>query len=109
MPSSIPGFVMATLELVIDEPIAHPVRRRRRLGTLFSLTVGLCAPVIGITVGGCLGILAGYFRGRFESVVVGTMDVLLAFPPLVLALAVTAYLGQSIPNLTLVLGFLGIP
>ncbi|MEA2898605.1 MAG: peptide/nickel transport system permease protein [Bradyrhizobium sp.] len=162
---------MATLELVIDEPIAHPVRRRRRIGMLFwlalgwialvfmtamfanllpmpsptdmdmldrrappslmhwlgtdglgrdelarlifgaqiSLTVGLCAPVIGITIGGCLGILAGYFRGRFESVVVGTMDVLLAFPPLVLALAVTAYLGQSIPNLTLVLGFLGIP
>jgi peptide/nickel transport system permease protein len=162
---------MATLELVIDEPIAHPVRRRRRFGTLLwlalgwialvfitamfanllpmpsptdmdmldrratpslmhwlgtdglgrdelarlifgaqiSLTVGLCAPVIGITIGGCLGILAGYFRGRFESVVVGTMDVLLAFPPLVLALAVTAYLGQSIPNLTLVLGFLGIP
>ncbi len=162
---------MATLELVIDEPIAHPVRRRRRFGTLFwlavgwitlvfitamfanllpmpsptdmdmldrrappslthwlgtdglgrdelarlifgaqiSLTVGLCAPVIGITIGGCLGILAGYFRGRFESVVVGSMDVLLAFPPLVLALAVTAYLGQSIPNLTLVLGFLGIP
>jgi peptide/nickel transport system permease protein len=162
---------MATLELVIEEPIAHPVRRRRRFGMLFwlavgwiavvfvtamfanllpmpsptdmdmldrrappslahwlgtdglgrdelarlifgaqiSLTVGLCAPVIGITIGGCLGILAGYFRGRFESVVVGTMDVLLAFPPLVLALAVTAYLGQSIPNLTLVLGFLGIP
>jgi peptide/nickel transport system permease protein len=78
-------------------------------GAQISLTVGLCAPVIGITIGGCLGILAGYFRGRFESVVVGTMDVLLAFPPLVLALAVTAYLGQSIPNLTLVLGFLGIP
>ena len=33
---------------------------------------------------GALGILAGYFRGRFESVVVGSMDVLLAFPPLVL-------------------------
>ena len=38
--------------------------------------------------------LAGYFRGRFELIVVGSMDVLLAFPPLILALAVTAYLGQ---------------
>jgi len=78
-------------------------------GARISLVVGLCAPVIGLTVGGALGMLAGYFRGRFESTVVGSMDVLLAFPPLVLALAVTAYLGQSIFNLTCILGVLGIP
>ena len=78
-------------------------------GARVSLTVGLCAPVIGITIGGALGILAGYFRGRFESLVVGSMDVLLAFPPLILALAVTAYLGQSLLNLTCILGVLGIP
>src|SRR6202011_3159028 len=78
-------------------------------GARISLTVGLCAPVIGITIGGALGMLAGYFRGRFESLVVGSMDVLLAFPPLILALAVTAYLGQSILNLTCILGVLGIP
>jgi peptide/nickel transport system permease protein len=162
---------MATLELVIDDAIVAPVRRTRRLGSLFwmaigwmifilaaaaladllplpsptdmdmlerrapmsalhwlgtdglgrdelarliygarvSLTVGLCAPVIGLTIGGALGILAGYFRGRFETVVVGSMDVLLAFPPLILALAVTAYLGQSLLNLTCILGVLGIP
>src|SRR4030081_1980636 len=78
-------------------------------GARISLTVGLCAPVIGITIGGALGMLAGYFRGRFETLVVGSMDVLLAFPPLILALAVTAYLGQSILNLTCILGVLGIP
>jgi peptide/nickel transport system permease protein len=78
-------------------------------GARISLTVGLCAPIIGITIGGALGLLAGYFRGRFETLVVGSMDVLLAFPPLILALAVTAYLGQSILNLTLILGVLGIP
>jgi peptide/nickel transport system permease protein len=78
-------------------------------GARISLIVGLCAPIIGITIGGALGILAGYFRGRFETIVVGSMDVLLAFPPLVFALAVTAYLGQSIFNLTCILGVLGIP
>ena len=78
-------------------------------GAQISLTVGLCAPVIGVTIGGVLGMLAGYFRGRFESLVVGSMDVLLAFPPLILALAVTAYLGQSLFNLTCILGVLGIP
>jgi len=78
-------------------------------GARVSLIVGVCAPVIGITIGGALGILAGYFRGRFETLVVGSMDVLLAFPPLIFALAVTAYLGQSILNLTCILGVLGIP
>ena len=78
-------------------------------GARISLTVGLLAPVIGVTIGGCLGMLAGYFRGRLETLAVGGVDVLLAFPPLVFALAVTAYLGQSVLNLTLVIGVLGIP
>jgi peptide/nickel transport system permease protein len=78
-------------------------------GARISLAVGICAPIIGLTFGGALGMLAGYFRGRFESLVVGSMDVLLAFPPLILALAVTAYLGQSIPNLTFILGLLSVP
>ena len=78
-------------------------------GARISLTVGLLAPVIGVTVGGFLGLVAGYFRGRFEALVVGGVDVLLAFPPLVLALAVTAYIGQSVGNLVLVIGVLGIP
>ena len=78
-------------------------------GARISLTVGLFAPMIGLAIGGALGLLAGYFRGRFETFIVGSMDVLLAFPPLVLALAVTAYLGQSILNLICILGVLGIP
>jgi peptide/nickel transport system permease protein len=78
-------------------------------GARISLVVGLCAPVIGLAIGGALGLLAGYFRGRFESLAVGSMDVLLAFPPLILALAVTAFLGQSVLNLTCILGVLSVP
>lgn len=78
-------------------------------GGRVSLTVGLLAPVISVIIGGCLGMLAGYFRGRLETFAVGGVDVLLAFPPLVFALAVTAYLGQSVANITLVIGVLGIP
>lgn len=78
-------------------------------GARISLTVGLLAPVIGLVIGGTLGMLAGYFGGRLEALTVAGVDVLLAFPPLVFALAVTAYLGQSILNLTLVIGVLGIP
>ena len=78
-------------------------------GARISLSVGVLAPLIGLIVGGALGILAGYFRGALETLVVGGADVLLAFPPLVLALAVTAYLGQTVANLTYVIGVLSIP
>lgn len=89
--------------------LGRDVLARLIYGARISLTVGLLAPVIGLSIGGALGLLAGYFRGRFETLVTGSVDVVLAFPPLILAMAVTAYMGQSILNLTLVLGFLSIP
>jgi peptide/nickel transport system permease protein len=92
-----------------NDQLGRDVLARLVYGARVSLTVGLLAPVIGVSVGGCLGMLAGYFRGRLETFVVGGVDVLLAFPPLVFALAVTTYLGQSILNITLVIGILGIP
>ena len=78
-------------------------------GARISLTVAILAPLIGLLIGGALGILAGYFRGGLETLVVGGVDVLLAFPPLVLALAVMAYLGQTLANLTYIIGVLSIP
>lgn len=89
--------------------LGRDVLSRLVFGARTSLTVGLLAPLIAVLFGGALGMLAGYIRGRFETLVVGVIDVLLAFPPLVLALAVTAYSGQSLTHLTLILGFLGIP
>ena len=52
---------------------------------------------------------AGYFRGKVGLLAVGFIDILLAFPALVLALTFTAYLGQSLFNVTLALGILSIP
>ena len=95
--------------LLGTDQLGRDMLSRLIYGARISLTVGLLAPVIGVTVGGCLGMLAGYFRGRLETLTVAGVDVLLAFPPLVFALAVTAYLGQSVLNLTLVIGVLGIP
>jgi len=89
--------------------LGRDVAARLVFGARVSLTVGLCAPLIALTIGGAAGLLAGYFRGRLDTIVSGGVDVLLAFPPLVLALAVTAFLGQSLANMTLILGFLGIP
>jgi peptide/nickel transport system permease protein len=78
-------------------------------GARISLTVGILAPLIGLVFGGALGMAAGHFRSHLETVVVAAVDVLLAFPPLVLALAVTAYLGQTLTNLIYIIGILSIP
>ena len=98
-----PGHILGTDHLGRDE------LSRLIYGGRVSLLVGLLAPVIGVIIGGCLGMVAGYFRGRFETFAVGGVDVLLAFPPLVFVLAVTAFMGQSVANITIVIGVLGIP
>ena len=98
-----PGHILGTDHLGRDE------LSRLIYGGRVSLLVGLLAPVIGVLIGGCLGMVAGYFRGRLETFAVGGVDVLLAFPPLVFVLAVTAFMGQSVANITIVIGVLGIP
>ena len=95
--------------LLGTDQLGRDMLSRLIYGARISLTVGLLAPVIGLVIGGALGMMAGYLGGRFEALTVGAVDVLLAFPPLVFALAVTAYLGQSVFNLTLVIGVLSIP
>jgi peptide/nickel transport system permease protein len=95
--------------LLGTDALGHDMLARVIFGARSSLAVGLLAPLAATLVGGALGLLAGYFRGWLETITVGASDVLLAFPPLVLALAVTAYLGQSVPNLILVLAILTIP
>jgi peptide/nickel transport system permease protein len=62
-------------------------------------------------VGGGLGVVAGYFRGRIESVIMGAMDILLAFPALVLALAIVTFWAQgkaNIGHVTVAIGLLSI-
>ena len=78
-------------------------------GARVSLLVGLLAPSIAFLIGGTLGLLAGYYRGRFEAVVIATMDVILAFPGLVLLLAITFYFGRGLTTLIPTLAVLIVP
>ncbi len=91
------------------DTMGRDVTSRLIYGARVSLLVGLLAPVIGFLLGGILGCLAGYFRGRMDSIIVAAMDVILAFPGIVLLLALTFYLGPSLRNLVIALGFLTIP
>ena len=59
-----------------------------------SLLIGVSAVAFGFVIGGTLGLTAGYFGGRYEKVVIGSMDIMLAFPALVLALALVTFLSE---------------
>ena len=78
-------------------------------GARVSLTVGFVAPAIGMFFGLILGLLAGYYRGRVEAMVVASMDILLAVPALVLLFLFSAIFGGSLPTVSIGLGLLFIP
>jgi peptide/nickel transport system permease protein len=78
-------------------------------GARVSLTVAFGATFIAAAFGILLGLPAGYFRGRIETLLMGAADIGLAFPSIVLILLVAAYAGAGVINLILVLGILGIP
>jgi peptide/nickel transport system permease protein len=78
-------------------------------GARASLLVGICAVVLGALVGGTLGMIAGYFGGRVERVLTWLADVVLAFPGLVLIIAMVAILGASLTNLIIGLAILSVP
>jgi peptide/nickel transport system permease protein len=67
-------------------------------GARISLEIGIAAVLLGTSVGALVGLISGYFGGRVDLVVQRVMDALMAFPTLVLALAVVAALGASLPN-----------
>jgi peptide/nickel transport system permease protein len=78
-------------------------------GARVSLIVSLGAVAIGTIIGGVVGLVAGYFRGKAETVVSLLTDSMLAFPPLILLLGMVAVLEPSVRNVTIALGLLGIP
>ena len=78
-------------------------------GARVSLIISVSAVTIGMLVGGTLGMTVGYFRGWLETIVMALVDILLAFPGLVLLLFLVAVRGQSLGTITVVIGFLSIP
>ncbi len=93
------GFILGTDQNSFD------IFSRLIWGGRVSLIVALGVLVIGLVVGGTIGIIAGYFRGRTETVLMSIVDMLLAFPALVLLIAIVAFLGANLTNV--VLGHLG--
>jgi len=74
-----------------------------------SLGVSLSSVVVATFVGVWLGLFAGFYRGIVETIIMRSMDLILSFPTIVLAIAIVAMLGASLPNVVLVIAVVYIP
>lgn len=78
-------------------------------GSRVSLQVGVIAVVIALAVGGLIGIFAGFFGGRLDSLLMRVVDVMFAFPGLVLAIVIAGLLGPSRRNAMIAIGVIFAP
>jgi len=78
-------------------------------GGRVSLVVAFGVLLLGMTVGGLIGILAGFFRGRLETILMSTVDIFLAFPSLILLIAIVAFLGADLKNVVIGISLVSIP
>ncbi|TWT02140.1 ABC transporter permease subunit [Planococcus sp. CPCC 101016] len=78
-------------------------------GTRLTLYVGFFSVFIGGVVGVIFGIVSGYYGGRVDTIIMRLMDVLLAFPGILLALAIVAVLGGSLTNVIIAVGIFSVP
>jgi peptide/nickel transport system permease protein len=86
------------------DEVGRDVWARLVYGSRISLAVGFFAVVISLVLGTALGMLAGYFRGKTDFAISTVIDIMMAFPFILLALATIAVMGPSLLNMILVLG-----
>ncbi|GAC1614055.1 MAG: ABC transporter permease [Gemmatimonadaceae bacterium] len=91
------------------DKLGRDIFARILFGARISIRIGFIAVGVAITVGTLIGAVAGYAGKRTESVLMGAMDIMLAFPSIILAIGITTILGPSVTNLMLAVGIVYIP
>lgn len=103
LPPLSPGHIFGT------DPVGNDILSRILYGGQVSFEVGFSVTAIGLVIGGLLGMAAGYRGGAADGVIMRVLDVLIAFPALVLALAIAEGLGPSELHVIWALSFFSIP
>jgi peptide/nickel transport system permease protein len=78
-------------------------------GSRVSLLIGSVSVLLGMLLGTAMGMIAGYYGGKPESLIMRSTDVVMCFPDLILAIAVTAALGANLLNLIITIGIVMAP
>lgn len=78
-------------------------------GARYSLLIGVLSIALAVVVGSLIGLVAGYFGGRVDIVIMQLMDVVLAFPALILGIILVAVLGASVTNIIIAIAFTAVP
>lgn len=91
------------------DPLGRDIFSRILLGARISLATGFLSVAIGGLVGTALGLLAGYYEGWWDRIVMRISDVLFAFPGILLALGVVAILGSSMINVVVAVSVFSVP
>ena len=92
-----------------QDELGRDILSRVIYGARISLTAGLAAVAIATTAGTLIGMLAGFFGGYTDSFLMRIMDVVLAFPSILLAIMIVSVLGPSLANAMLAVGIVFIP
>ncbi|KRE03119.1 ABC transporter permease [Bosea sp. Root670] len=82
---------------------------RLLFGARYSLTIGLFAILTALMIGSLIGMTAGYRGGRTDILLMQVMDVILAFPSLILGLALVALMGATMTNIVIAIAFTATP
>ncbi len=93
--------------LLGQDKLGRDILARIVYGTRVSLAVGVCTVLVSLVVGAAVGACAGFAGGWIDEIVMRIVDVLLAFPGLLLAIALTGVLGPSLRNVVLSLCLIG--
>lgn len=91
------------------DDLGRDVLSRIIYGTRISLTVGVSAVIVALIIGGVLGVVAGYYKGWIDTLIMRFCDVLLSIPSILLAIAIVASLGSSLQNLIIAIAIANIP
>ena len=78
-------------------------------GARISLIIGLASTALSMVVGSAIGMIAGWRGGRLDTLIMQLMDILLAFPSLILGLIIVAMLGPSMTNIIVAIALTSIP
>jgi len=89
------------------DPLGQDVLTRLLIGSRVSLLIALVGVTIPCIIGTALGVIAGYYGGVVDSIVMRFNDIQLSIPAMVLAITVMAIFGNSVPNLMMVLIIVG--